>query len=60
MDTEDAKSKAMELFVKLYQIEGRFKVDTKQCALVVVDYLIQEQSNNYYFWIEVKKEIENL
>lgn len=32
----------------------------KKCANICIDYLIQEQSNNYYFYREVKREINNL
>jgi hypothetical protein len=28
---------AMELFAKMYQVEGRFKADTKECCIVAID-----------------------
>ena len=34
--------------------------NAKQCALICVEYLIEEESQSYYDWIKVKSEIEKL
>lgn len=49
------QEKAKELISKFYSIGA---IECKQCALIVVDELIEE--TDYYFWTEVKKEIEKL
>ena len=50
-----AQDKAKEIIRKFYLIGV---IECKQCALIVVDELIEE--TDYYFWKEVKKEIEKL
>lgn len=66
------KDKAKELVDKFLNIENCHehlfhsedghicKHIAKQCALIAIDYLIDEESNNYYFYIDVKQEINNL
>ena len=59
------KEKAEELVDKFARIDGYVdSIDLskcefeKKCALIAVDELIEE--TDYYFWQEVKKEIEKL
>ena len=59
------QEKAKELVDKFARIDGYVdSIDLrkcefeKQCALIAVDELIEE--TDYYFWTEVKKEIERL
>jgi hypothetical protein len=51
------KEKAKELFFKFYET-GIDQYDTKQCALIAVDMLIEEIRSKY--WYDVKTEIEKL
>jgi hypothetical protein len=58
------KEKAEELFDKMY-MTGIDEYNCKQCALIAVDELIYETqfevpNIRQRYWIEVKKEIENL
>lgn len=59
------QDKAVELVDKFARIDGYVdSIDLskcefeKKCALIVVNELIEE--TDYYFWTEVKKEIERL
>ena len=59
------QEKAKELVDKFARIDGYVdSIDLskcyfeKKCALIAVDELIEE--TDYYFWTEVKKEIERL
>ncbi len=62
-----AKEKAEELIRRFYSIGA---IECKQCALIAVDQLIsshnkwddyaQTNSEEYYYWKEVKQEIEKL
>ena len=59
------QEKAKELVDKFARIDGYVdSIDLskcefeKKCALIAVDELIEE--TDYYFWTEVKKEIEKL
>jgi hypothetical protein len=55
------KEKASELVEKFYQLGKNHDLDySKDSALIAVEYLIAEESHNYYYWIDVKKEIEKL
>ncbi len=69
------KEKAVELFKKMYQVHSVAASDitkyfAKQCALIAVDELIsalykwdddaQTNREEYYYWQEVKQEIEKL
>ena len=65
------KGKACELYHKYRTLEGKFgdkvlyNYDAKQCALITVDELISSHSqdttdNEFYYWKEVKQEIEKL
>ena len=61
------KEKAEEL-VKKYTDMSIFKFAAKKCALIAVDEIIEVCSNEisncsdmtYFYWQEVKQEIENL
>ena len=69
-----AKDKAQELYsAMLHKIEGLEGSDwyesAKQCALIAVDEIVYNidgfedsvwYSNTYFFWQEVKDEIQNL
>ena len=65
-----AKDKAKELMDKYWELDVDDKAPVftekcKQCALIAVDELIYSHSqdttdNQYYFWKEVKQEIEKL
>lgn len=63
-----AKTFARKMVNKFYNTEVDMVGDlesvsfcfAKKCAIICINYLIQEQSNNYYFYIEVKKEINKL
>ena len=61
------KEKAEELVAKFFQFKPRLKFDidneneyyqANKCALIAVNELIEE--TDYYFWQEVKKEIQRL
>ena len=59
------KEKAKELFRKVYLLDHKVWQDTaKQCALIMVDEMINEfDSLEHYridYWYEVKQEINNL
>ena len=60
------REKALEIVIKMqFQKEPLMFEQAKQCALIVVDELIYSHSqdttdNQYYFWQEVKQEIEKL
>ena len=58
------KEKAIELVGKFADIKlyGGLKVVAKNCALIVVDEVLNNlfQHHEIDYWIEVKKEIENL
>ena len=64
------KEKAEEIVDKFIDIENKYKeytdfIQAKQCALTAVDELIYSHSqdttdNQYYFWENVKQEIEKL
>ena len=69
-----AKEKAQELYsAMLHKIEGLEGTDwyesARQCALIAVDEIVYNidglddsvwYSNTYFFWQEVKDEIQNL
>ena len=66
-----AQEKAKELVDKFARIDGYVdSIDLskcefeKKCAFIAVDELIEVtasiETSDYYFWIEVKKEIEKL
>ena len=66
-----AKEIAFEIYHKYRTLEGKFgdKVmynhDAKQCSDIAVDYLIHSHSqdttdNQFYWWQEVKQELEKL
>jgi hypothetical protein len=67
-----AKDKAKELVRKYWDLGGIDVLEVKQCAIIVVDEIIEEcykwsgGDNNtwdrerFNFWTEVKHEIENL
>jgi hypothetical protein len=61
-----AKDKAQELVSKFkYESKHYLMLDAEKCALIAVDELIYSHSqdttdNQYYFWQEVKQEIEKL
>lgn len=57
------KEKAKELFNKYYlYIDIKNYENTKQCALIAVDLILTEHpmANDYFYWLEVKQEIEKL
>jgi ubiquitin C-terminal hydrolase len=66
------KEKAIELYKKLVihiqrydeYVDERSKINTKKCALIAVDEMINviKDLDNwaYIYWVEVKKEIQNL
>lgn len=41
MESNVAAEEAMELFAKMYQVEGRFKADTKECCKVSIQHTIK-------------------
>ena len=67
----EAKDKAWELYHKYRSLEGKwgdkvlYNYDAKQCALITVDEILSIYKqypidNIYYYYLEVKKEIEKL
>ncbi len=67
-----AKDKAKELVRKYWDLGGIDVLEAKQCAIIVVDEIIEEcykwsggdnstwDRERFNFWIEVKTEIEKL
>jgi hypothetical protein len=54
------KEKAQELLDKMaFEV---CKTDAKQCALIAVDLILTEHpmANDYFYWLDVKTEIEAL
>ena len=65
----EPKEKANELVNKMLDFTDWHNEDAKQCALIAVDEIIEDNRINYmllgvgigkYYWQEVKKEIEKL
>lgn len=58
------KQKADEIFEEYYQINKNHDFDyAKECALMSVDNILNatyENSHVYYFYVQVKEEIEKL
>jgi len=62
--TPQAKEKARELVNKMYAINGNMRL-AKQCALIAVEEIWNALESarvfeEYYYWNEVKQEIEKL
>ena len=65
-----AKEKAKELVRKYWDLGGIDVLEAKQCALIAVDEIIKEidvfflhrydATDRYFYWKEVKQEIEKL
>jgi hypothetical protein len=51
------KEKAEEIWSKFAPHSDYGYLSIKSMCVICVDYLIEEQTNNYYFYIEVKKHI---
>ena len=60
------KEKAKELVEKMFSLSTTNAFPAKQCAIIVVDEIIQsnhiwhEDSIPYKYWKQVKQEIQNL
>ena len=61
------KEKAFELYNKFYMAipsdeMGLSDEASRQCALIAVDLILTEHpmANDYFYWLDVKEEIEKL
>lgn len=57
----EAKQKANELFERFFFWDtSQGYRDAKRAALIAVDEIMNLENTDWYYWIEVKKEIEKL